>query len=214
MNAWQRIAVVVAAYLIGSVSFAWILAKRLKGVDLRTVGSGNLGATNAARVLGRRLGSVVYVLDFAKGLLPVVLVRALTAGEKAGASIGPVPLTILAGLAAIVGHCFPVWHQFRGGKGVATASGVVAGLTPLVAIIAGAVFGIAVLVSRRISVGSILAAAALPVAQFLLRDGPPVDVREVLIFYCALAVFVIARHHQNLRRLFRGEEPRIGARRP
>ena len=207
MSTWQTTAVLLAAYLLGSVSFAWLFAKALKGVDLRTIGSGNLGATNAGRLLGHRMAVVVYLLDFAKGALPVILVREL-AGNPLVASAAPVAL--LAGVAAFVGHCFPVWHGFRGGKGVATASGVVVAHTPLVALVAFLVFGFAVAVSKRISVGSLAAAVALPVAYAVL----PGESRSpwTLGAYAFIASLVGVKHRANIGRLLRGEEPKIGAR--
>jgi glycerol-3-phosphate acyltransferase PlsY len=208
MSALQTIAVVVAAYLLGSVSFAWIFAKRLEGIDLRTFGSGNLGATNAGRLLGRRMALLIYALDFAKGWVPVVLLRTW-ARDPAGP--GGVPVALLAGLAAFVGHCFPLWHGFRGGKGVATASGVIVGLTPVSALIVAGVFAVAVAVSRRISVGSIAAAVALPIAQWARAEGRAPG--WTLGLYAVMAAVIVARHHRNLRRLIRGEEPKIGARR-
>jgi acyl phosphate:glycerol-3-phosphate acyltransferase len=214
MNAWQTIAVATLSYLLGSISFAWILAKKIAGVDLRTVGSGNLGATNAGRLLGRKWAVVIYLLDFAKGFAPVVVLRRAF-GDPAGPAT--VPVSIVAGLAAFLGHCLPVWHGFRGGKGVATASGVIAALTPRAAGIVFLVFGLAVALSRRVSVGSVAAAAALPVVHFLLREGSATNEHATswtLGLYGVLAIVVIYRHRQNLRRLFRGEEPRIGARKP
>jgi glycerol-3-phosphate acyltransferase PlsY len=211
MNAWLTIAVAVLAYLVGSVSFAWIFAKRLKGVDLRAFGSGNLGATNAGRLLGRRMAVLIYALDFAKGFVPVFVLR-----RPLGDPLGPggVPVAVVAGLAALLGHCFPIWHNFRGGKGVATASGLIVALTPVVAAIAFGLFGVIVAITRRISAGSIVAAASLPVAQAAVSGRSGTSSGFVLAFYVAIAVLVIARHHQNLRRLLRGEEPRIGAGKP
>lgn len=155
---------------------------------------------------------VVYALDFAKGFVPVLILRRLCADP-----LGPggVPVAVLAGLAALLGHCFPIWHSFRGGKGVATASGVILALTPLVGAIAFVLFGVVVALTRRISAGSIAAAAALPVAQAFLREGSsPTSANWALALYVAIAALVIGRHHQNVRRLLRGEEPRIGARKP
>jgi acyl phosphate:glycerol-3-phosphate acyltransferase len=212
MTFWQTIACAVLAYLFGSVSFAWIIAKRLKGVDLRTVGSGNLGATNAGRLLGRKWAVVVYVLDFAKGFLPVALLRGPAAEPLA---FGEVQVALIAGLAAFAGHCFPIWHQFRGGKGVATGSGVIVGLTPLAASIVIGVFAVVVLIGRRISIASVCAALTLPIAQALLREGPTPRARTAtLIVYAAMAAVLIVRHRQNLARFFRGEEPRIGRHAP
>jgi acyl phosphate:glycerol-3-phosphate acyltransferase len=211
MNAWQTISVAVLAYLVGSVSFAWLFAKKLKGVDLRAFGSGNLGATNAGRLLGRTMAVVIYVLDFAKGFVPVYLLR-LPWGDPAAP--GGVPVAVLAGLAALLGHCFPIWHGFRGGKGVATASGVIVALTPVVALMAFGAFGAVVLAARRISAASMAAAVSLPVAYAIFREKTTAASDWVLGLYAAIAVLVIARHHQNLRRLLRGEEPRIGTKKP
>jgi glycerol-3-phosphate acyltransferase PlsY len=205
MSPWAATSAVVAAYLLGSVSFAWLFARWLRGVDLRTIGSGNLGATNAGRLLGRKYAVLIYLLDFGKGFVPVVLLRAAARDPVAW---GVVPVALLAGIAAFVGHCFPAWHGFRGGKGVATASGAIAGLTPLVAVTVFAVFGIALKVSRIVSLGSIAAALALPLAQLAFREGPSPLV--TLAAYGFIAVVVIARHHRNVRRLLAGQEPRIG----
>jgi glycerol-3-phosphate acyltransferase PlsY len=205
MSPWLAILAVVAAYLLGSVSFAWLLAWKLRGVDLRTVGSGNLGATNAGRLLGRKLAILVYFLDFSKGLLPVLLLRLFAGGA---ALWDAVPVALAAGVAAFVGHCFPLWHGFRGGKGVATASGAIVGLTPLVALVAFAVFGLTLRQSRIVSLASLSAAATLPVAEALIREGERPG--ATLVGYAAMALIVAARHHRNVRRLIAGEEPRIG----
>jgi acyl phosphate:glycerol-3-phosphate acyltransferase len=214
MNAWQTIAVATLSYLLGSVSFAWILAKKIAGVDLRTVGSGNLGATNAGRLLGRKWAIVIYLLDFSKGFVPVIVLRRAF-GDPSGPAT--VPVSIVAGLAAFLGHCLPIWHGFRGGKGVATASGVITALTPRAAALVFLIFGLAVALSRRISVGSVAGAAALPLVHFLLRENSATNelaASWTLALYGVLAIVVIFRHRQNLRRLVRGEEPRIGARKP
>jgi glycerol-3-phosphate acyltransferase PlsY len=210
MTAWETIAALVLAYLLGSVSFAWIFAKKLKGIDLRTFGSGNLGATNAGRLLGRKYAIIIYLLDFAKGWLPVVVLRTWV-GDPVAA--GTVPVALVAGIAAFVGHCFPAWHGFRGGKGVATASGVIFGLTPIVALIVLGIFTLTVALSRRISAASIAGAAALPFCQLAVREGStPSAVNWTLWLYAAMSVLVIARHHENVKRLLKGEEPKIGAR--
>ena len=176
------------------------------------MGSGNLGATNVGRALGRRFGIAVYFLDFAKGLAPVLIARhALCDPHLFG---GRVPLALVMGIAAILGHCFPVWLGFRGGKGVATASGVVMALTPWTALIGFAVFAIALVTTRIVSVGSCLAALTLPIG-FLLTEGPS-DVwadparKTILIAYAALALLVVFLHRANIRRLIAGEENKIG----
>lgn len=210
MNTGPTIACAAAAYLLGSISFAWLIAKKLQGVDLRTVGSGNLGATNAGRLLGRKWAVVVYVLDFLKGFAPVLLIRTLGGDPIVGATV---PVALIAGVAAFLGHCFPVWHRFRGGKGVATASGVILALTPLTALVVVLVFAVVVGATRRISLGSICAAVALPAAQAFFREGSvPRAASATLAFYGAMAALIIARHRKNVVRLIRGQEPKIGER--
>jgi glycerol-3-phosphate acyltransferase PlsY len=206
MTPWAATLAVVAAYLLGSVSFAWIFAWRIKGVDLRTFGSGNLGATNAGRLLGRRFAVIIYLLDFAKGVVPVAALRLF---GREPAAFDAVPVALAAGFAAFAGHCFPVWHGFRGGKGVATASGAIVGLTPLVALVAFAVFAVTLRVWKFVSLGSIAAAVALPLGQLAIREGPrPLT---TVAAYVVMALVVVLRHHRNIRRLISGEEPRIGA---
>ncbi len=198
----------LAAYLLGSISFAYLIVRARKGIDLRTVGSGNLGATNAGRVLGRNWALVVYALDLLKGLVPVLVAIHLLDDP----SLGPVPAALVFGAAAFVGHCFPIWHGLRGGKGVATASGVILGLSPATFGIGILVFLAAVLPTRRISVGSMLAALSLPVT-FWLVGGEAAQSgrgRVVLGFFAALGVTVIVLHRKNIARLLAGTEPRFG----
>jgi acyl phosphate:glycerol-3-phosphate acyltransferase len=194
---------VIVAYLIGALPTAY-LAGRAHGVDLRQHGSGNLGATNVLRVLGWPTGLVVYVLDCLKGLLPVLFLPG-----AAGLS-GPraVPWAIACGVAAIVGHVKPVWLLFRGGgKGVATASGVFFGLAPWPTAATVVIFAAVVGVSRYVSLGSMLSAAALPLFVFWAQ-GPS------LVFGVSLciAAFVIWTHRANIGRLRRGEESKVGRR--
>lgn len=199
---------ILLSYLAGSVSFAYLLVKSRRGIDLRSVGSGNLGATNAGRILGRRWAAAIYTLDLLKGLLPTAAGKHLF-GDPALASV---PLSLLMGAAAFAGHCWPFWLGFKGGKGVATASGVILALAPLVFAIALLVFAIAVLLTRRISVGSLCAALTIPVSWWAL-GGP--EAREgrgavLLAFFSALAVAVIVLHRKNIGRILAGTEPRIG----
>ncbi len=201
----------IGAYLAGSISFASHFVRLMKGIDLRTVGSGNLGATNAARVLGRNWGIVIYVLDFLKGLVPVLIaqgpLRDIYLGDHAPT------LSLLMGLAAFVGHCLPVWHNFRGGKGVATASGLAVGLAPWpVSVAVISAFGVGVLVSRTISLGSILAAATLPISWVLASGKAGFAGQQIYEFglFLVVGLLVIVRHRANMGRLLKGEEPRIG----
>ena len=188
---------VVTAYLIGSVPFALILARRLGTGDLRRVGSGNLGAANVLRASGVRAGVTVMLLDIAKGAGSVMLVQRFDTGA----------VTAAAGLAAIAGHVFPVWLRFRGGKGVATACGVFSILTPLAVGPALAVFLSAVWMTRYISVGSILASVALPPIAYATGSPAPVLAAAV-----AASTLILIRHRTNLARVLAGTEQRIGLR--
>lgn len=185
----------VGAYLLGAVPFGLILAK-LAGVDVRAAGSGNIGATNVARTAGRGLGILTLVLDALKGAAPVLVARlGLEAGPAVEAG---------AGLAAILGHVFPVYLRFRGGKGVATALGVFAALTPLATGAAVATFAVLFALFRVVSVGSLGAAVAL-VAATVLLDGR----REVVAVAGLVSALVVLRHAGNIRRLLGGRENKL-----
>ncbi len=189
---------IIAAYLIGSVPFAWLLSRRWSATDLRRVGSGNLGAANVLRALGIRAGVLVAILDAGKGAASVALAMRMSPGSVAPAA---------AGFAAIVGHIYPVWLKFKGGKGVATACGVFSVLTPLAVPPSLLVFFVAVWASRYISLGSILASIALPSIAY--ATGASAASRAAAIASAALILF---RHRGNLTRLRGGTERRLGVR--
>ena len=189
---------IVAAYLLGSIPFALFTARRWSGADLRHAGSGNLGASNVMRVSGVGAGVLVAALDMGKGAASVLIAQRLTTNEAAPA---------MAAIAAIVGHVYPVWLRFRGGKGVATAFGAFATLTPLAAIPALAVFVIAASATKYISLGSVIASLALPPLAYVTGSAPPVVFAATVA--CALIVF---RHRTNLDRVRTGTERRLGAR--
>jgi glycerol-3-phosphate acyltransferase PlsY len=188
---------ILAAYLIGSIPFALILARRW-GTDLRMSGSGNLGAANVMRTSGVAAGILVALLDMAKGAASVWI------AERVSANPG---LPAAAGVAAIVGHIYPVWLKFRGGKGVATACGVFSMLTPLALPPALAIFAAVVWLTKYISLGSVLASLALPPIAYAL--GSPVS---AVIAALAAASIIVFRHRSNVGRLRTGTERRIGAR--
>lgn len=191
---------VLLSYLAGSVPFAY-LAGRARGIDLREHGSGNLGATNAIRVLGPRIGGLVYVADTLKGLLPVLLL------PKVVTSPSPDLWAIAFGLAAVIGHVRPVFLRGKGGgKGVATAGGVFLGLAWLPTLISVVVFAVTLMATRIVSVSSLLSAVALPIA-LLVWAGPD---SPVFIVSLAIMLFVVWTHRSNIDRLRRGEEPRFG----
>lgn len=189
--------VILGAYLIGSVPFALILARRL-GADLRRVGSGNPGAANVLRASGVKAGVLVALLDAGKGAVSVALAARYSDGPVAPA---------IAGFAAIVGHIYPVWLRFRGGKGVATACGVFSVLAPAALPPAVAVFVATVWLTKYISLGSVLASVALPPLAYALGTPEPI----VMVAVAASAI-IIFRHRSNLVRVRTGTERRIGAR--
>lgn len=193
-------AALLGAYLLGSVPFGWLLAKALRGVDLRQVGSGNIGATNAMRVLGRPLGLLAFLLDFAKGWAPVAL---LGGGEP--------PLQVLLGAAAIAGHVWPIYLGFRGGKAVATSYGALLAIDWAVFLGAGLVWLAAIALTRMVSLASILMALSFP-ALALWRMGSGRYGWEVPGATALLAALILVRHRANLRRILAGTEPRVGRR--
>lgn len=196
---------VAAAYLLGSIPTGYLVG-RARGLDLRAAGSGNIGATNALRVLGKPAGILVLLGDALKGwaactLLPAATLRWTGAAPQAL----PLWLAVIGGLAAVVGHNYTCWLRFKGGKGVATSGGVLLGLMPQALITVLAVFGILLLASRIVSLSSLGAAAALPVAVWFWHRDP-----ILLSLGLCLAVLAFVRHRANLRRLLDGTEPRLG----
>jgi glycerol-3-phosphate acyltransferase PlsY len=189
---------ILAAYCIGSVPFAWLLARGWNAGDLRVLGSGNLGAANVLRSSGVAAGTLVALLDVAKGIASVMVAAWLGGGPAISAT---------AGLAAILGHVYPVWLRFRGGKGVATACGVFAVLTPLAAAPAAVVFVATVWATRYVSLGSVLACLALPPIAYAI--GSPASQVAVA---CAASTLIVFRHRSNVVRLQTGTERRIGDR--
>jgi glycerol-3-phosphate acyltransferase PlsY len=192
------ILVVLAAYLIGSIPFALILARRWSATDLRRVGSGNLGAANVMRASGVTAGVLVAMLDITKGACSVMLAARFSGHAAAPAA---------AGVAAIVGHIYPVWLRFRGGKGVAAACGVFSMLTPLAIPPVLAIFLVTVWITKYISLGSLLATVALPALAYAIGSPAP-----AVIAAFAAAAIIVFRHRSNLSRLRTGTERRLGAR--
>jgi glycerol-3-phosphate acyltransferase PlsY len=208
-NNLTQIAIAAGAYLFGSIPFGYILVRLFQGIDVRSIGSGNIGATNVARTGGKKLAIATLVLDAFKGWLPVFLVLTLP-GIPTSGTAQLHTLAALAALFAVLGHMFPVWLGFKGGKGVATGLGVFLALAPLAVLVSVVLFLIIVALTRYVSLGSIVAAAAFPFALWgLARDTFP---RPALAFAAEVAVLVIIRHHQNIVRLWEGTENRFGAR--
>jgi glycerol-3-phosphate acyltransferase PlsY len=206
---WHAVLTIAVAlsYLLGSVPFGLVLGK-LKGIDIRHAGSKNIGATNLTRLAGRPWGIAAFVLDFVKGLGPVVGAAWLWPRFGDTSAFSTTHTQICVGLAAIIGHVFPVYLRFRGGKGVATTFGVMTGLLWLSAAIAGASWGVFYLVTRTVSIASIAAAVAFPVAVFFLKRGDP-EFIAVLSLAMVLSVLILVRHRANIRRLLSGKEHRF-----
>ncbi len=198
MNATAA-ALVGVAYLLGSMSFAVLLVRLSTGKDIRTEGSGNAGATNVLRAHGKRLALAVAALDIAKGALAVWLVRLVTADPRYAAA---------AAFAAILGHVFPLYYGFRGGKGVATAVGAFLVLAPWPTLVCIGVFVLIVATTRYVSLGSIVAMVLLPPIAGLVFHAP----RPVVVAAAATAVLIVLKHRDNLKRLVSGEERKLGSR--
>jgi glycerol-3-phosphate acyltransferase PlsY len=188
---------ILFGYAIGSVPFAYLVARRA-GIDVRAAGSGNVGATNVLRTTGTPLGVMVMSLDIAKGAAAVLF---------AHLGAGTIGSMAAAGAAAIVGHIYPVWLRFHGGKGVAVAAGVFAVLAPVAAAVAAAVFLATVWATRLVSLGSVVATVTLPSAALLA--GSP---RSVVLSAAGACALILFRHRGNLRRILRGTERRVGER--
>jgi glycerol-3-phosphate acyltransferase PlsY len=190
---------IIFSYLLGSIPTGYIVGV-LAGVDIRKAGSGNVGATNVARVVGKTRGLVTLIADVGKGFIPVFIAGRLGFSHTAVA---------LVAIAAFLGHLYPVFLKFQGGKGVATAFGVLLALAPMATLILMIVFAVVAVSSRLVSLGSIVVALATPITLWFLFYSPTVIATGVFF-----AVMIIARHRRNIQRLFAGTEPRFGSRPP
>jgi len=208
--------IAAVSYLFGSIPFGYILVRIFRGEDVRQSGSGNIGATNVSR-RSPALGVLTLALDALKGSIAVVCgalasmplidpappLRITFDLSLRGVAVG----VTLAALCAVIGHMFPVWLEFRGGKGVATALGSFALIAPKAVLAAGGIFVVVVLASRYVSLGSIIAVAAFPVLAWGLHEYG--NARAALLFMSLSALLIIGRHHQNIRRLLAGRERRL-----
>lgn len=189
------VAAVALSYALGSVPTGLWLGQWLRGIDIREHGSKNIGATNTLRVLGKTLGACALAGDIAKGLLPVLLFGRMTAWEH---------LPLVCGMAAILGHTFSLYLGFKGGKGVATSTGVFLGLAPVPVIIGAVAFAVVVGATRMVSAGSITAAVVVCLAALLTPLSLPVRMVAVVV-----ALLVVVKHRSNIKRILKGEESRI-----
>jgi glycerol-3-phosphate acyltransferase PlsY len=199
----------VAAYLLGSIPTGYLLVRIFRHKDIRSMGSGNIGATNVLRTGGKGLGAATFLLDMLKGCAAVLLGAFLA--KHMTPALAPYNAQALAALCAVLGHMFPVWLRFRGGKGVATGFGVFLVAAPLAALSAIAVFAIILALTRYVSLASVLGSASFPVFAWLLAEGGSPFFFAVEI---AVALLIILKHYQNIRRLLAGTESRLGAKQP
>jgi len=200
-------AVAIVSYLLGSIP-AGYLAGRLAGIDIRNAGSGNIGATNVTRVLGKWRGCAVFIFDFAKGTLAVLVSISLSQNIQAK-PVSPETYGIVGAFFSVLGHTFPVWLGLNGGKGVATSAGALFGLMPLAVLIAGLVWVLIFEVTRYVSLASVTAAVTLPVAVLVLTYLRHTNGVELFYFSLCLSAVVVFRHRSNLSRLRHGTEPRF-----
>ena len=200
----KELILIISAYLIGSIPTALIISRSFFGVDIREYGSGNMGATNTFRVLGSKFGTIVMVGDMLKGILAVALYNLLP--YYLTNELDRTNLMIGLGLAAVLGHIYPIWAQFRGGKGVATLFGMLLAIQPVVAASCVAVFLLVLFLTRYVSLSSILAGVALPVCVLWIYNEQEVFYR---VFAVAVAALVVLTHQKNISRLLKGNENRV-----
>jgi acyl phosphate:glycerol-3-phosphate acyltransferase len=197
------------AYLLGSIPFGYLLVLLFRKEDVRSTGSGNIGATNVARAGGTTLGLLTLFFDALKGYIAVLIAMHLAPNTAQGPSPFAIPtLAIAAAVAAVIGHVFPIWLRFRGGKGIATALGVFIALVPLVALSSVGVFILIVATTRLVSLGSILAAVSIPFLAILLVPHRSAALLAGLSFISLLSII---KHHANIVRLLQGTESRFGS---
>ncbi len=189
------------SYLIGSINSAVIISKAHYGKDIRQFGSGNAGATNTLRVLGKKAGAAVFLIDFSKGLLCTAAARCFVCFFEF-----PYECMLVAGFSVQFGHAFPLFFRFKGGKGVATAAGAAVGIMPLVAAALIAVFALTVLITRIVSLGSVISAAAYPLIAYFWSDS---HAYANFVFAAACAVLITIKHAENFVRLLDGKENKI-----
>lgn len=202
-----------SAYLLGSIPFGYLIGRMVGGIDIREHGSHNIGATNVGRVLGWKWFPVVFLLDFLKGAVPVAWIGYDALGRDWG-GLQTVDAAALCGLVAMLGHMFPLYLGFRGGKGVATGAGVVLLLVPLPGLIAVGCFLLVLAVTRMVSLGAVVAAAGLMASRLLLTWPQMMAPDNIVVtLFCLLGgMLVILRHRHNIVRVLNGTEPRLGIR--
>lgn len=200
----KEILLIILAYLIGSIPTALIISKRFFDIDIREYGSGNMGATNTFRVLGSKYGAIVMVCDILKGITAVALYNVLP--HYLHNELDRTNLMIGLGLSATIGHIYPIWANFKGGKGVATLFGMILAIQPIVAANCVAVFIAVLYLTRYVSLSSILAGVALPICVLWIYNEKEVFYR---VFAVAVAGLIVLTHQKNIGRIFKGNESRV-----
>ena len=200
----KELVLIIISYLIGSIPTALLVSKRFFGIDIRDYGSGNMGATNTFRVLGSRYGTIVMVIDILKGMAAVMMYNFLP--FYLNHELERTNLMLALGTAAVLGHVFPIFAGFRGGKGVATLLGMVLAIQPVIALSCIGIFVLVLFLTRYVSLSSILAALSLPVCVLWIWNENELLYR---IFALAVAVLVVVTHQKNIGRILRGVESRI-----
>lgn len=200
-------AVLIGSYLLGSIPFGY-LAGRIAGIDIRKAGSGNVGATNVVRVLGKKYGYPVFALDVLKGFGAVMMSMLIAPGQPSEWN-SPEILGILAAMSSVFGHLYPPWLKFNGGKGVATSAGALLALTPAATLTGVAIWIIVFGLTRYVSLASITAAVSLPIVILVIRSHDQNSAKPLVYASVCVAAVVIWRHRSNLSRLMRGTEPRF-----
>lgn len=197
-DAVKTVIILISAYIIGSIPFALIVGKKIGGIDVRNYGSGNLGGTNAFRILGWKVGVPVIVADILKGMLATYL----------GLRLGGETLGILAGIAAAVGHCYPLFANFKGGKGVAVGAGIFLIVAPKVILLAAVMFLLTLFIFRYVSLSSVVGALTVGLLTFVYDQSLFLTTLSWL-----LVIFVIYRHRSNIKRILNGTENKVGYKR-
>ncbi len=198
---------IIISYLIGGIPFGYLIAVT-KGIDIRAQGSGNIGATNVSRVLGRKYGLIIFVLDMFKGFVVVFFVPLLFSGIKFPTTSGSL-LVILCGFSAVLGHAFPVYLKFKGGKAVATSFGIFVWLAPIAITISFGAWITTVLVSRYVSLGSMVGTLVLVGVIIWVEDSPFGDNRYITYLSVAIAILVVTKHTSNIKRIISGTEKKV-----
>src|SRR6476619_5967827 len=200
-------AVLIGSYLLGSIPFGY-LAGRLRGIDIREAGSGNVGATNVVRVLGKRYGYPVFALDVLKGFGAVKISMLMASGRPPEWN-SPEFFGIVAAMSSVLGHLYPPWLKFKGAKGVATSAGALLALTPVATLIGVAIWITVFWLTRYVSLASVTAAVVLPIVILVVTWREQEEVKPLVYASACVAAVVIWRHRSNLSRLIRGTEPRF-----